>query len=250
MAKPKRTSAARRLKPVLALITVVILAILSWKLLTAPTLRVSPDAARAWMTELDLKISKRAHTARESDERVAINIDFGSRTVDPQYLFNLNRTAHQVRFVRMVLLEPASVRFQQDMLADIAELATALEHCGDRRCADVITRLEVLTEARGDSVAAVKAADDIMARSYDMARPGAVDVGRPDTVAALTELVSEAVKNESLLALEGEGGGFADVNHYSTALWEIVDIHAEMTEAFEREHRFVTVLQLLLGRLP
>jgi len=38
-------------------------------------------------------------------------------------------------------------------------------------------------------------------------------------------------------------GGYADVDHYSNALWEVIEIHREMTEAYAREHRFVMLLQ-------
>ncbi|GEM_PF-699002 len=227
----------------ITLLILAVVAFLGWKVLNAPPRRVSPAAARTWMTQLDSTIAQRAEAALYSEERIAVTISPDRRRLDPDYLDNLARATQQAGHVRRVLLAPASIRFQKDLIADIGDLSVALNHCGERRCADVIIRLRVLTAARADSVAAFSKVQHLHARSYTLARESAVDSYRTEDIEAFNALVGGALNDEKLLALSGTGKGFADVNHYSTALWEIIDIHREMMAAYAREHRFMTLLR-------
>ncbi len=228
---------------------IVIVALLAWALFTAPILRVTPDAAQTWMSALDARITQRIDTAVRSDERAAINIDFGQKTVDSVYLANLNHAADQVKQFRVVLLERAAIRLQADLLRDIAELTRAMESCSPHLCEDVTERVHALTNARVSSIGALHRLDGVMTRSYDLARPGAVSFDNPDSVLALHTLVLDTMNDASLLARRTDNAGFDDVIVYQGALWEIVDLHADLTAEYQRRHRMVAFLHLLLGRL-
>lgn len=247
---PRRRRPPLRWKPLLALAATCLLGLLIWDVLRAPTLRIDPDAAHRWMGDLDERISTRADSALRSEARSAVNSDFGERSVDPVYLANLNHLAAQVRQVRIVLLEPAALRIQQDMLRDIADLALAMGDCGPRDCMELAAAAERLNAVRGESIQILNSADGIMERTYALSRPGAVDVRRADSLIALHGVIQDAMRDEALLARRTEGKAFQDVNDYRDGLWEIVDIHGELTAEYRRRHRMITVLQMLLGRLP
>lgn len=239
-----------RLKLLLILVGIVIVTVVAWRLLTAPLLRITPAAAQTWMTTLDERIAKRIGTALRSESRAAINIDFGQKTVDAAYLANLNDSADQVKHVRGVLLERATLRFQVDLLSDIAKVARAMDGCGQFSCEALSEKVEHLTIARATSLAECQRLDGIMGRTYELARPDAVSYDDADSVLALHQLLVDSLQGETLLARRTHGKGFEDVTDYQAALWTIVDIHADLTEEYHRRHRVVTVLQMLLGRLP
>lgn len=219
--------------PIAALLMAIV-AVVSWKLLSAPTLRVTPDAARVWMTELDTSILKRTTGAGDEDEGPVVMAHPGRPLDEAHPLEPLHRAAQQAAQVRQVLLAPASIRFQKDLITDIGTLSTALDHCGERRCADVIARLRVLTAARADSVVAFTALHDLHACSVVRVRRGRADLRQAELLHADSEALDTLLR-----------GGYADVDHYSNALWEVIEIHREMTEAYAREHRFVMLLQRL-----
>lgn len=222
----------RRVTPAVLFAGSMFVLVLVAMALTAPCLRVAPASAHTWMLALDERIARRIRDTLPSGE-----------TFDTVDLHAHHDRALQAKELRMVLLAPAALRLQVDLLSDIAALARANDSCAPYHCDDVTTLVTRLTDARTSSDAHAQRVDRIMSRTP--ARPAYIEHIAHDSTLSLANRPEDAAERHAPPIAVVEGEAFDDVLLYQATLWDIIDLHADLTEEYHRRHRLATLLMRL-----
>lgn len=244
---PPVQSAGTRIRKLLPLLAVVIVAFLIFQEMTSYQPRISYADANSRLEDLERQVTSGAEAALDSGDRAATLIDFGGKTVTPAYVVSLNRMAHAAAKIRDPLLGESQLAFDRDLLGDVAGLVKALDGCGSGGCTALSDAVEAFKASLFEVARERKALGDLGERSYALLRTPPAD-----EVSARTELLlllKDATSNPEMLTHDSGHRPLEDVDRHMAALRRLVQIHQDLAEESAARHRIAGALHLVLGQL-